>query len=338
MGTPGRVEVRTYRGRSQADAAQRFGTDAEALAAHGLFPSMQMWTHPQLWRTFVTPVVLIVAGYLLLGIAGAAAGAAIGIGYVIAVRPTGTLSVTYTTAASTAPAWSAGEPVAPWATAPQPSASGSPAAADAPGGASPAAPTVLPVERPRPQGPRSKRPAAIAAAMAVLAVASVLALLLVGAGDRGRPVDGDGDSDGIAAAAASPRPLRATPEPGFVAAVAARRTTYAEFLAHVDAASDAAGRLLSGVPSDAKAMDRWARKVRDRAATELDLLGSMRPDPCYAAGLDAWRAFWEVASETGSSWDGRRPQAGPDAGRRLEVLLARARDLLAGDCVRVETR
>ena len=90
------LEVRTYSAKSQEKASEMYAVDAATLAAQGLFPTQQIWTAPRYWRLVLTPLVLIGVGWLIVGIYGAAIGAAIGIVYILLVRPKGTMTVTYT--------------------------------------------------------------------------------------------------------------------------------------------------------------------------------------------------------------------------------------------------
>jgi hypothetical protein len=83
------AERGVYRARSQADALIKFGEDAPSLAARGLVLTSQSWAAPQTWRTVVTQLVLVILGYLLIGIVGAVIAALVGLVHAIAVRPKG---------------------------------------------------------------------------------------------------------------------------------------------------------------------------------------------------------------------------------------------------------
>jgi predicted Zn-ribbon and HTH transcriptional regulator len=79
------VIIKTYRG-SQAEAAKRFQANSAEMAAHGYFPTSQSWA-PGQWAVgaFVVAVLLIFLfglGILILG-------------YMLIVKPDGTLTVTY---------------------------------------------------------------------------------------------------------------------------------------------------------------------------------------------------------------------------------------------------
>lgn len=85
----------TYRARTRGQAAELMAMDATRRADKGFVLADQAWAPPQLWRVFITPPVLLVAGYLILGLNGAAIGAIVAIVYVLAFRPKGLLTVTY---------------------------------------------------------------------------------------------------------------------------------------------------------------------------------------------------------------------------------------------------
>lgn len=90
------IDVRTYTAKDQEKAAALFAADAQTLATQGLYPSNQIWSGPRYWRLVLTPIILVAVGILISGIYGAAIGAAIGVVYIILVRPKGSLTVTYT--------------------------------------------------------------------------------------------------------------------------------------------------------------------------------------------------------------------------------------------------
>jgi hypothetical protein len=87
------IEVRTYKGRSQEEAARHFAEDAPRL--EGLQPTSQSWSPPQTWRLIVTPLVLLVVGYVLIGWLGVIIAAIASIVYMVFARPQGSLSVTF---------------------------------------------------------------------------------------------------------------------------------------------------------------------------------------------------------------------------------------------------
>jgi len=91
----GPVEVRTYQAKNQQKASELYAADAAALGQQGLFPSQQVWSAPRYWRLVLTPIILVAVGILIFGVYGMAVGALIGVIYVIAVRPKGTMTVTY---------------------------------------------------------------------------------------------------------------------------------------------------------------------------------------------------------------------------------------------------
>lgn len=97
------VQVRTYTARTQAEASQRFQTDANELGAQGYRPTSQTWVGPSKGRILATPLILILTGYFVGALTiGAVYG--LGIAAVASVvyllyaprRAVGTLSVTYT--------------------------------------------------------------------------------------------------------------------------------------------------------------------------------------------------------------------------------------------------
>jgi hypothetical protein len=101
----GTAEVRTYRARVQSDAEALLADDLASMGQRGLAPSNQVWSAPRSWRAVVTPIVLLVVGFVLLGLIGAAGGALIGIAYMLVVRPKGTLTVTFSPSRVSTPAW-----------------------------------------------------------------------------------------------------------------------------------------------------------------------------------------------------------------------------------------
>lgn len=92
------VQVRTYRAKDQARANAMFQADANTLGGQGYRPTSQQWTAASKARIFLTPLVLLIPGYLLGGIYGVAIAAAIGVAYILfaSMQAKGTLSVTYT--------------------------------------------------------------------------------------------------------------------------------------------------------------------------------------------------------------------------------------------------
>lgn len=92
------VQVRTYRGKDQARANAEFQTDANVLGAQGYRPTNQSWVGPSKARIFLTPLILLIPGYLIGGIYGVAIAAVIGVVYILfaSMQAKGTLSVTYT--------------------------------------------------------------------------------------------------------------------------------------------------------------------------------------------------------------------------------------------------
>ena len=79
------VIVRAYKGRSQADAVQKFQADATRLASEGYFPTSQSWAQGS-WGcgAFIVALILCI---VLIGI--------LVFIYLLVVKPDGTLSVTY---------------------------------------------------------------------------------------------------------------------------------------------------------------------------------------------------------------------------------------------------
>jgi hypothetical protein len=78
--------VRTYKGKQQADVNKEFAEDAENLANDYYFPTTQSWAQGQwgcgAWLVAVACILLIGFGLLI-------------IGYMLIVKPAGTLTVTY---------------------------------------------------------------------------------------------------------------------------------------------------------------------------------------------------------------------------------------------------
>jgi hypothetical protein len=83
--TGGGVLVRTYRAKSQADAASVFQADAARLAAQGYYPVSQSWAEGS-WGCGAFLLALVLAVVLI--------GILIFI-YLLVVKPDGTLTVTY---------------------------------------------------------------------------------------------------------------------------------------------------------------------------------------------------------------------------------------------------
>jgi hypothetical protein len=92
------VQVRTYRAKDQLQANELFQTDANVLGAQGYRPTNQIWVGPSKARIFLTPLILLIPGYLIGGIYGVAIAAVIGVAYILiaSIQAKGTLSVTYT--------------------------------------------------------------------------------------------------------------------------------------------------------------------------------------------------------------------------------------------------
>jgi hypothetical protein len=92
------VQVRTYQGKDQANANVLFQQDANVLGVDGYRPTNQTWAAPSKTRIFLTPLILLIPGYLLGGIYGVGLAAIIGAVYILyaSIRSKGTLSVTYT--------------------------------------------------------------------------------------------------------------------------------------------------------------------------------------------------------------------------------------------------
>lgn len=92
------VQVRTYRAKDHAKANELFQADANVLGGQGYRPTSQQWTGASKARIFLTPLILLIPGYLLGGIYGIAIAAIIGVVYILfaSIQSKGTLSVTYT--------------------------------------------------------------------------------------------------------------------------------------------------------------------------------------------------------------------------------------------------
>jgi len=92
------VQVRTYRAKDQVRANEAFQQDANVLGSQGYRPTNQIWVGPSKARIFLTPLILLIPGYLIGGIYGVAIAAVIGVVYIIvaSMQAKGTLSVTYT--------------------------------------------------------------------------------------------------------------------------------------------------------------------------------------------------------------------------------------------------
>lgn len=100
----GSVQVHTYKAKNQPAAAAQFTLESSKMAAQGYTPTGQSWASPSYARLVITPVVLIIVGFLFVGLYGLLIGLALGIVYVLAVRPLGSLMVTYERRASSSPA------------------------------------------------------------------------------------------------------------------------------------------------------------------------------------------------------------------------------------------
>ena len=86
MGQPVGTIVRAYRGKQQADANKDFANDAARLSMESYFPTTQSWAQGQ-WGCgawLIAAAFILLFGFGLLIIA-----------YMIIVKPSGTLTVTY---------------------------------------------------------------------------------------------------------------------------------------------------------------------------------------------------------------------------------------------------
>jgi hypothetical protein len=73
------AEVRTYWGRSQAEASAHFQADVIELAANGYRPTAQVWIEPSSRvRIVLMPSILVIAAQLIFGLYGAALAAMFG--------------------------------------------------------------------------------------------------------------------------------------------------------------------------------------------------------------------------------------------------------------------
>jgi hypothetical protein len=85
MGQPGTI-VRTYKGKQQADANHEFAKEAEKLSRDYYYPTTQSWAQGQwgcgAWLIAVACILLVGFGLLV-------------IAYMLIVKPSGTLTVTY---------------------------------------------------------------------------------------------------------------------------------------------------------------------------------------------------------------------------------------------------
>jgi hypothetical protein len=92
------VQVRTYKAKDQSGANELFQQDANVLGGQGYRPTNQIWVGASKARIFLTPLILLIPGYLIGGIYGVAIAAVIGVVYILvaSMQARGTLSVTYT--------------------------------------------------------------------------------------------------------------------------------------------------------------------------------------------------------------------------------------------------
>jgi len=96
------VLVKTYEARSQSQAARAYAAEASALANESYVPTQQMWSGPRYARLVITPIILVVVGWLIGSMLvedgwfiGLLIGAVIGVAYLFVARPKGALTVTY---------------------------------------------------------------------------------------------------------------------------------------------------------------------------------------------------------------------------------------------------
>lgn len=89
------VEVRTYKGKDEAEANRLFHEEAGRLGAVGYRPTRQVWAKPD--AGWVVPFALMVPGYLIGGGYGLVVVAAVDVVYILVSshRARGTLSVTF---------------------------------------------------------------------------------------------------------------------------------------------------------------------------------------------------------------------------------------------------
>jgi hypothetical protein len=88
------IVVRKYRGKSEGSALEQMAADASIA---GMTLEARSWSGPSLARSIVTPVILLIAGYLIYGQVGAILGALAGVAYLafVIVISKGTLTATF---------------------------------------------------------------------------------------------------------------------------------------------------------------------------------------------------------------------------------------------------
>jgi hypothetical protein len=88
------IVVRKYRAKSESKAMEHMAGDG---GISDLVMEHHVWTGQSLGRSIITPIILLIGGYLIGGQLGAIAGALIGIAYLIYVvaASQGTLTVTF---------------------------------------------------------------------------------------------------------------------------------------------------------------------------------------------------------------------------------------------------
>lgn len=59
------VLIKTYQARTNAEATAMFAHEASVLGNQGYTPSGQTWVGPGMIRLFITPLILVVLGYLV---------------------------------------------------------------------------------------------------------------------------------------------------------------------------------------------------------------------------------------------------------------------------------
>jgi hypothetical protein len=97
------VVVRTYQARSNAEASRLFAAEATNLGQRGYAPGTPVWVGPPVGRRVVTPIILVIVSLFIAvltvgAIWGLLVGVALSLVYVMAVKPNGVLTVTYTRA------------------------------------------------------------------------------------------------------------------------------------------------------------------------------------------------------------------------------------------------